>query len=305
VWGQADGLRVLDVVNPFNFREFILPDFEDRRLPLWTANVEIPLGPLYAQLLWIPDHTYNEIPDRGATYEITSPRLVPELVSGSPAGFTGPVFIDEPDRPARLIEDDDYGVRISGFVGGWDFSVNYMYHYQDRPVLFRQPAPGGGVRVGPQYERTHLIGGSFSNAFGDVTVVLTQAVTDRDGVFSSHEFSSVVGLDYQYDADLFISGQLFTSALTAHRDGAVRDQVENQVTLLVQKQLYNDTLTFETLVIHSVNDGDGVVQAEAAYKFRENTILTLGVDVFYGSRHGVFGQFDNVDRLTLGVELGL
>ncbi len=29
VWGQADGLKVLDLVNPQSFREFILADFED------------------------------------------------------------------------------------------------------------------------------------------------------------------------------------------------------------------------------------------------------------------------------------
>ena len=38
VWGQADGLKVLDVVNPQSFRAFILEDFEDSRLPLWTAR---------------------------------------------------------------------------------------------------------------------------------------------------------------------------------------------------------------------------------------------------------------------------
>ncbi|WP_421998734.1 DUF1302 family protein [Roseovarius confluentis] len=40
VWGQADGLRVLDQVNPLSFREFIMGDFEDRRIPLWMVNAE-------------------------------------------------------------------------------------------------------------------------------------------------------------------------------------------------------------------------------------------------------------------------
>ena len=44
VWGQADGLKVLDVVDPQDFREFILPTFEDSRIPLWTLNTEIPIG---------------------------------------------------------------------------------------------------------------------------------------------------------------------------------------------------------------------------------------------------------------------
>ena len=34
VWGKADGLKLLDVVNPQNFREFILDNFDDSRIPL-------------------------------------------------------------------------------------------------------------------------------------------------------------------------------------------------------------------------------------------------------------------------------
>ena len=43
VWGQADGLKVLDVVNPQDFRQFILDEFSDSRIPLWSVDVEIPV----------------------------------------------------------------------------------------------------------------------------------------------------------------------------------------------------------------------------------------------------------------------
>ena len=41
VWGQADGLRVLDVINPLDYREFILEDFLDSRRPLWLARAVV------------------------------------------------------------------------------------------------------------------------------------------------------------------------------------------------------------------------------------------------------------------------
>jgi hypothetical protein len=64
VWGQADGLKVLDVVNPQDFREFILPEFSHSRIPLWAVNVEIPLGGVTGQIVWIPDQTYHVLPER-------------------------------------------------------------------------------------------------------------------------------------------------------------------------------------------------------------------------------------------------
>ncbi|HKY93211.1 MAG TPA: hypothetical protein VJM11_19320, partial [Nevskiaceae bacterium] len=33
VWGTSDGLKVLDIVNPQSFREFILDDYERSRIP--------------------------------------------------------------------------------------------------------------------------------------------------------------------------------------------------------------------------------------------------------------------------------
>ena len=62
VWGEADGLKILDIVNPQSFLEFILPAFEDSRIPQWSANVEIPFRSSDLQLIVVPDPTFNRIP---------------------------------------------------------------------------------------------------------------------------------------------------------------------------------------------------------------------------------------------------
>ncbi|MGH7858001.1 MAG: DUF1302 family protein, partial [Candidatus Binatia bacterium] len=308
VWGQADGLRVLDAVNPLSFREFILPDFEDRRIPLWTLNAEVPVGPLTAQLLWIPDLTYDEPPETGAAFAFTTPRLVPR----PPPGI--PVRVRDPDKPNRIVLDSDAGVRLSAFLGGWDLTLNYLYHYQDQPVL-RRSLDAAGIIVTPEYERTHLAGGTFSRAFGDLTLraelaysthrfFLTESPADPDGVFHAGELGTVVGLDYSLDGDTLLSAQLFESILTAHPRGAVRDRADTQVTLLVQRELLNDTFVARALAIHSTNDGDGLAQLDLAYRLRSSVVLRAGYDFFYGSRNGLFGQFDQADRVTSGIEVG-
>ena len=84
VWGQADGLRVLDVVNPFSFREFVWPEPQDRRIPLWSVKTEVPLGPATLQLVWLPDPTYDEIPLGHAAFAVTTPLLVPQATTPIP-----------------------------------------------------------------------------------------------------------------------------------------------------------------------------------------------------------------------------
>ncbi|MCG8592131.1 MAG: hypothetical protein MJE66_22795, partial [Proteobacteria bacterium] len=158
VWGKADGLKVLDVVNPQSFREFILDDFEDSRIPLWLLNAEWAIGDALLQLLWIPDKTYHELPEARALWAFTAPRFRP-----SPPPGVG-LVVEDPERPSRFFEDSDAGVRLSAFVGGFDLTLNYLYLYDDIPVPFRRlelTPMGPRVVVTPGYERTHLVGGTF------------------------------------------------------------------------------------------------------------------------------------------------
>lgn len=308
VWGQADGLRVLDVVNPFSFREFTLPDFEDRRIPLWTINAEIPVGEAMVQLLWIPDQTYNETPDPDAVFAFTSPLVVPYLPPGVP------VTVQEPNRPDNVAADADAGVRFSAFLGGWDVSLNYLYHYQDEAVPFQERKMTETI-VAPEFERTHLFGGTFSGVFGDVTLrgefgystdryFVTRDLADADGVVKTSEFGSVLGLDYNGIDDFLISAQVFGSFLGDHPDGIVRDRVEGRASLLIERTFLNDILAARILVVSSLNDGDGLIQFDLPYNLRSNVVLKLGADVFYGARDGLFGQFGDADRVTFGVEIG-
>lgn len=89
VWGTSDGLKVLDIVNPQSFREFILDDYERTRIPLWTASAVRGFGERNVlELLVIPDLTFHDIPERGALFEITSPQLTPQGAMQTPGALS-------------------------------------------------------------------------------------------------------------------------------------------------------------------------------------------------------------------------
>ena len=310
VWGRADGLKVLDVVNPQDFREFILDDYDDSRIPLWTVNLEVPIKDITAQLLWIPDTTTHRIADEGSAYEITAG------LPFRPPGLE--LVIQDADRPNRFFEDSDVGLKLSGFLGGWDLSLNYLYHYDDFPALERRIrllALPPQIVVEPTYDRTHLIGATFANAFGDLTLrgefgysvgklYSTDAILDPDGLVDSDEFAYVLGFDWFGFKDTFVSFQLFQSILTDTPDKIVRDQVDTNVTFSVKRSFRNDTIHLENIWIHNINHQDGLVRPKIKYDVRDNVSVWAGIDYFYGSEKGIFGQFDRRDRFAVGVEIG-
>jgi len=312
VWGQADGLKVLDVINPQSFHEFILDDFDDSRIPLWMLNVETPVADDDTlQFLWIPDTTYHELAEPGTPYQITSPRLVPTLPGDAPEGV--PVNVLSPLKPDRFLADSDFGLRYSSFRGGWDITVNYLYHYADFPVLY-QELDAGSVNIQPEYERSHLIGGTLSNAFGEFTLRaeigystdtyhIARNLRSR-GISNSPELASVLGLDWQGLSDTFISFQWFQSHLFDYDRNTVRDRTEHTLSFLVQRYFASETWKLELLVLQSLNEHDGLVRPKLTHTMLSNLDVWVSADIFHGNEDGLFGQFDQADRVSIGFELG-
>jgi hypothetical protein len=304
VWGQADGLRVLDVVNPFSFREFVWPEPQDRRIPLWSVKTEAPLGPATAQLVWLPDPTYDEIPLGTAAFAVTTPLLVP--------ASTTPVPVEPVRRPHGWRDSSDGGARLSMFLGGWDVTLNYLYHTYDDPVPFVALKDGAPV-LAPGYERSRLFGASFSNAFGSTTVrgevgystdrwFITTAAADPDRVFSSDEIAFVVGLDNTALANTLLSVQYFESAVRDPAALMTRLRRERQATFLLQRSWRNESVRLRAMWLRSLDRDDGAVQARLSWQASADLSIGLSLERFHGDRLGLFGEFRDASRAGLDMQ---
>ena len=305
VWGQADGLKLLDVVNPQDFSLFILDDFDESRIPIWMLNLELflPVGDL--QILWIPDTSTHSLASTGATFEMTAP------FAGIPADL--PYSIEPVDRPNNFIFDSDFGTRLSLFTGGWDITLNYLYHYDDFPVVRRQLVANELI-LSPAYERTHTIGASASNAFGDFIFrsefvfntnkyINTNSLLN-DGIDDSAELAYVFGIDWTGLTDTFVSMQLFQSILLDDGD-YVRDRTDTTLTLLLRRSFMNEVLKLELLAIHHQNEGDNLFRLSADYEMTSNTSIGVFGDFFDGEPNELFGQFNHMDRIGFKITVGI
>ncbi|GGZ68445.1 DUF1302 family protein [Algibacter mikhailovii] len=302
VWGETDGLKLLDVVNPQNFREFILDDFEDSRIPLWSLKADFNIKDIGVQFIWIPDNTYHIIPSFDAPFFTKSIfKAPPENI---PANF------NKLDRPNRFIKDSDIGLKLSSFKKGWDLSLNYFYYYEDLPVFytfFRSQTTS--IEVSLTYERQQLVGGTFNKVFGSSTFrgelvyIFNQNFTSNNrndgGVEQSGFYKSALGLDY-IKGENVLSIQLFNEWITESISPYNRDLFETMTSMLISRELLNDSVKAEVLWVHSVNHNDGFITPQVSYWISTNTQLLVNAHVFYGEDNLLFGQFKNRSRLSLG-----
>ncbi len=88
VWGTADGIKLLDIINPSDFREFYQNTFEDFRVTLWMAKGEWRLGEEQAlQWVWVPDVKANQYPGLDAGGDVGHPFVFKGIDA-----ITGPVY---------------------------------------------------------------------------------------------------------------------------------------------------------------------------------------------------------------------
>ena len=310
VWGQADGLKVLDVVNPQSYREFILDQFEDSRIPLWMINLTLITGESATlQLLWIPDTSYHELAESGSVYEITAAERTP-FIQPEPMQS---VVLAEVDKPENAFKDSDFGFRYKVFWQGWDLTFNYLHYYQDLPVFYQQHT-ADAVLIAPVYERSHLIGASLSNVFSDFTLRAeigyqtdtfhSSDAAQTQGINHHQELASVIGIDWQGLEETFISVQWFRSQLFSYSASTIRDQIDQTVSLLIRKHFDNQSWKAEVLSLYSLNHEDGLIRPKAAYFWFGNLEVWAGADVFYGKASGLYGQFNRNDRIVVGFEWG-
>lgn len=300
VWGQSDGLKVLDKINPQSFDEFILDSFEDSRIPLWMATVEFPWRNGQLQVLWIADSSSHELAQRNTHFAVTSPNQIPEF--NAQLGFAGNHHLD------NKINNSDVGLRWSAFIQGWDITVNYLYHYLDF-AAFKNT--GDQQILAGEYTRSHLLGGTLSNAVGDFTIRAETGVESQQNFIGQQgssidkpELSAVIGLDWSGFADTLISGQIFASYIGDYQSHIVRDKTQLRASLLWQQNFANETWQWQVLGLFSVNQGDRLIRPKLRYSWRDNVDIWLSADIFSGNSRGLFGQFKQQDRVSFGFEWG-
>ena len=74
VWGEIDGFRLLDLVNPFDLRQFILDDYEDSRMPQWGVDAKWRFWPgkpnRNLEFVFLPNWRSNYLMVEGSQWEV-------------------------------------------------------------------------------------------------------------------------------------------------------------------------------------------------------------------------------------------
>ena len=302
VWGRLDGIKVLDLLNPQEFREFILDDFAESRISLWSAYLDYNIGNWRAELAVIPDATGHSVPDSGAWFELTAPR------------FRFGAEPDAPDlptvsrSPGHSLDEAAAGLRLSRQLGLSELAF-VAYSGTDPEPLGRVIDINGTPTVEQYYERRDAFGFSVDMGLGAV-VLRAEYAYQPERTFNyrpSNQLVTIeldqqraaVGLDIDGPLGIFINMQYLVDAVSDAPAELVRPARDRIGTLYLRKAFGYDKFVLEARWYHSFSDADRLASVSFEYAFSDSTSFRLAAHTFEGVESGLFGQFTGRDRVTL------
>ncbi len=304
VWGKTDGLRMLDIINPLDMREFILDDFLDSRIGLWSARVnwytDVAGVESEFEFLVVPDARPVALAPQGARWAYPTP--------AAPAGVG--IAIQTGSQPSWRPSDIEAGMAWRGNVSGWDLSLNWFHGWKDTPNMLKQFS-AGILNLTPSYQRMDTVGGSFSNAFGAIVVrgelaanigevVSTTGITTATSTLTSNTFNGAIGLEYNKH-HWRISPQYFIRHIARWNTTVTEAQNSGFVSLLLATDYLNEKLKPEVIGLVDWAAGSWMLRPKLSYELNDHLNIRAGLDIFGGKR-GFFAPFNANDRASSEIE---
>jgi hypothetical protein len=274
---------------------------------MWMVKLNWYVGPWTVEGLWIPCFEPDRPALAGSEWEWTFNGI------DLPAGLN--LNIHNPKEPSKNFENQEFGTRISGLLGGWNVALSYLYAWDDSPARhLRLDSSNNTLHVEQLFHRMHMFGFTFANAFGrfvprgefsyNIGKYFSAADQLEDEGLAKKDFLYyMVGTDYSI-LDYYFNLQLIQKIIMDYRDSIYEDEVQTNFSLRFQAKLFNETFKPEILIIYGSNDGSWMVRPKVVYDFTDQLTGAIGLDIFSGPSGSFLGQFDSKDSVYLEFKYG-
>ena len=300
VWGVLEGVRVVDELNPIDFRELILPDLLDYRIPLWSTKFDYYSNWGDFQLVWIPDLKFHKPAPPGSEWEQL--QRVPGTV--------------EPE--SWKLENSEIGLRWESSVANTELTLSYFYTWDDFPVIFRTVEIGGRDPIFfPTYTRISMYGASavrqvgayiLKGEFAYVTDKFfgrkNTADADGDGVVDTNGETQKDHIRWGLGVDFVLQGWDLALGATQwiildYEDNLIQKEFDTSYSLFARKEFPRYSMTAQLLWLYFYTLNEHYLKPKVMFQVTNQFQFAVGLDLFDGaasdfgsSPTSVVGGFD-------------
>ena len=295
VWGTADSLRVVDILNPTDNREYGMTDLEDVRIPLPMTRIDYYFGSYKLQAVAVHQIKFNKSAPAGSDYNPTKTDIKEVL-------------------PESNAENTEYGLAFHGTFIGWDASIHWAKYFDDEAHLFITEmyfVPGVGLVPSLEYRHSRLTMSGIALSINSGNYIWKSEAANFWGM----EFNNVkekkftateilIGTEYSgwSDTSLIIESGVkhfndFDPRLEAEPDYQQEDRIATTVNFM--QDYYNQTLHLQILgtMIGDWGDDGGLNRVSLEYDVMDAFSIKGGVMIYQSGDSLFFQSLNDNDRI--------
>ncbi len=291
IWGVLEGIRVVDEINPMDFRELILPELLDYRIPLWSLKADLYWGKSEYEFIWIPDLRFHKPAPAGSEWELFQ-------------------VLDKTTKPESFNPAfSEYGLKWTREVFDTEISLSYFYTWDDYPTSFRVISaadvrtvdPDSELAILPTYTRMSMYGSTFTREIGG-------AILKGEFAYVTGKYFAIVDRDDNGDGFLDNDGELKRDhirwglgydfslwgiewspaiaqwVILGYNSNILTDEFDTTFNLFLRKPLKKQSAVFTLLGIYLVNFREVYLKPKFTFNLGNHFQLMAGMDYFAGSR---------------------
>ncbi|MDM8518311.1 hypothetical protein QUF76_19115, partial [Desulfobacterales bacterium HSG16] len=165
-WGTSESIRVIDILNPLDIREFGMVDIEDLRLPLAMTRLDYYSGRWTITGIAVHEIKFNKTPPYGSDFYPAESFLPPEKM------------------PATAIKNTEFALAAIGRFSGWDLTFHAASFYNDDTHL---KSDAYYTRMIQKHSRLNMLGSTI--------------VAAKDNWLFKTEAAALYGFEFFYAPD--------------------------------------------------------------------------------------------------------
>jgi len=286
IWGVLEGVRIVDEINPMDFRELILPDLIDYRIPLWTVKLDYYTDAGDVELLWIPDLRFNKPAPPGSEWELL------QEVPGT-----------RKPKSWRL-ENSEFGIKYDTYLADTELSFSYFYTWDDFPVIFRTVKIGASASEWPvffpTYTRISIYGMTAVKQVGDY-VLKSELAYVKDKFFGRSNIADAnndtyvdtngeaqkdhvrfgVGVDFvTLGWDVSVGGVEWV--VLDYEKNLIQPRVDTSYNVFVRREFPQYAMTAQALWIYLQKQDESYLKPKLTFQLTDRFQIAVGLDLFNG-----------------------
>lgn len=301
VWGKVDNFRVLDVIHPFDNREFLLDDKESARRPLTMVRIERQMGEFdAAQLLLITERREDILPQPGARFSALYPQAALDRIATSRNAPSG-----------SALGNSQIGFKWEHTGQQLGYTVNVLRHWAPQPSYVNQ---ADGTVARNVYRQT-MLGGSVDLALsewvlrGEAAYLPQVYLPTQPATFGAvpdyqryGQLTWAIGVDRSIGEWLF-NAQLLQTRINGGSSALLTDREQHLASVAFSRYYLQDRLKLRAFVARDLSRSGTWVSASAAYDLSPAWELSTNLDLLDGDDASIFGKIKHESRLKIGVRL--